>query len=213
MIRYIENLEHIENKNGSFEFNIIGSTLWEEIVRYCFGNQFKGKNNAVNKAKYGKQYFFEYMDGTTPKKGGITQHDAIYETDDYVIIIDAKLYRTTEDLLSEKSLGKQFGYYEEAKKIHKGNKEIYNIFILPVLEEANETKYGFLNQIIPDPHNNGDCNKVIFIYKVSFYEMMNSYIKSKRIYNKLISDFEMFLNYNENKKYLQNKGFNSSLIK
>lgn len=213
MIKYIENLEHTQNKNGRFEFSIIGSTLWEEVVRECFGNQRKGINNTVDKSKYGKRYCFEYIDGRKSKSGGITQHDAVYETDDYAIIIDAKLYKSIEHLLSEQNLGKQFGYYEEAKKRHKESKEIYNILILPVLEEINETNCGFLKQIIPDPHHNGDYNKVIFIYKVSFYELMNNYTRSKKLHNKLISDFEKFLNEKQTKKYLQERGFNSSFIR
>ena len=213
MINYIENLESVEDKSGKFEFSIVGSTLWEEVVRECFGNQKKEKNNTVDKSKYGKRYQFEYIDGKDSTVGRKTQHDSIYETDEYVIIIDAKLYKSKNELLSEKNLGKQFGYYEEAKKVHKGLKEVYNILVLPVLEEIREVECGFLKQIIPDPHNNGDNNKIIFIYKISFYELINNYIKNKKLYNKLMDDFKAFLNENETKTYLQNKGFNSSFIK
>ena len=70
----------------------------------------------VNKTKYGKKYsFYSISKKSIVKTGSPTQHDVVFENQDNIFIIDAKMYGNQNSLLTEEVLGKQFGYYKEAK--------------------------------------------------------------------------------------------------
>lgn len=203
-ISYIEGLRNLNEKDkdgGDWKYAIIASTLWEIMIEDVLGNQV-----IRNKTQYGKTYEFTYIDGRAPKKGSPTQHDTIYEDDESLIIIDAKMYGIPDTLLSEKVLGKQFGYYEQAKLVKEAKaekKNIINVLILPHYD-FYDGPY-FQNRVILDPHTKAEVDpyKIIFIFEYPVKDLIDDYYFGRKKgewfieeFKKLIQDpgMEMFLN-------------------
>ncbi len=208
-ISYLEGLRHLNDKDkdsGTWKYAIIASTLWEIMVDSVFSNQ-----TERNKTKYGKTYEFTYLDGRAPKKGKPTQHDTIYEDDEMVIIIDAKMYGSPLDLLSEKVLGKQFGYYEQAKLVKEQEHEkkiIINILILPFFRDFDR-KY-FQNRIVLDPHTSAkeDPYKIIYLYEYPANDLVDDYYYGRKKYNYLIDQFKRFIQERDVAFFLERRGCN-----
>lgn len=206
-ISYMEGLRNLNEKDkegGTWKYAIIASTLWETMIDSVFSNQ-----PERDKTKYGKIYEFTYMDGHSPDKGKATQHDTIYEDDETLIIIDAKMYGNPDGLLSEKVLGKQFGYYEQAKLMKaqaNERKNIINILILPY--NPNAYGKGFQNRVILDPHTpkEDDPQKIIYLYGYSTKELINDYYYGRKKYCMLIDDFKRFIQKNPAKCFLEERG-------
>ena len=204
MIEYIQGLSisSESNKDGKWNYAIIASTLWECMILAVYGNQYP-----VDKTKYGKKYSFYSM---SLKKnivtGSPTQHDVVYEDETQVIIIDAKMYGNPKNLLSEEVLGKQFGYYSEAKKKNP-DKRIINILFVPTIIEKGE-KEGFSDLVITDPHVNSgdDPDRIIFLYRCTANQLINDYYFSKRKYELLIDDFNQFISVPQVRKFLDDRG-------
>lgn len=192
-ISYIEgmrNLNEEEKNGGTWKYAIIASTLWEVMVDSVLSNQEERDKN-----KYGKQYEFTYFDHRAPEKGGITEHDTIYEDEEKLIIIDAKMYGSPWDLLSEKVLGKQFGYYEQAKLMKKRageSKKIVNILLTPQIKP--DYPY-FQNRIILDPHTSTeqDPYKIIYIYNYPAKDLIDDYYYGRKTYDTLIEQFKRLI--------------------
>lgn len=192
-ISYIEgmrNLNEEEKDGGTWKYAIIASTFWEVMVDSVLSNQEERDKN-----KYGKQYEFTYFDHRAPEKGGITEHDTIYEDEEKLIIIDAKMYGSPWDLLSEKVLGKQFGYYEQAKLMKERageNKKIVNILLTPQIKP--DYPY-FQNRIILDPHTSTeqDPYKIIYIYNYPAKDLIDDYYYGRKTYDTLIEQFKRLI--------------------
>lgn len=204
MIEYIGGLaiSKESDKTGKWNYAIIASTLWEEMILTVYGNQIH-----VNKSKYGKRYAFKSISkGDNVYIGAPTQHDTLYEDDHRVIIIDAKMYGNPKNLLSEEVLGKQFGYYVEAKRKNP-RKQVINILFIPTIEERGE-KNGFADIIIQDPHSSAkdDPDRVIYLYRCPAKDLIQDYYYSKKKYNDLNQDFESFIREPDVRKYLNARG-------
>lgn len=192
-ISYIEgmrNLNEEEKDGGTWKYAIIASTFWEVMVDSVLSNQ-----EEKDKNKYGKQYEFTYFDHRAPEKGGITEHDTIYEDEEKLIIIDAKMYGSPWDLLSEKVLGKQFGYYEQAKLMKERageSKKIVNILLTPQIKP--DYPY-FQNRIILDPHTSTeqDPYKIIYIYNYPAKDLIDDYYYGRKTYDTLIEQFKRLI--------------------
>ena len=200
MIEYIDGLKISEDsdKNGKWNYAIIASTLWEEMIMAVYGNQI-----TVNKSKYGKRYSFKSItNGKVVCTGAPTQHDALYEDSNRVIIIDAKMYGNPRNLLSEEVLGKQFGYYVEAKRKNP-KKQVINILFVPTIVERGEQN-GFADIIIEDPHvpAKDDPDRVIYLYRCPANELIRDYYFSKKKYNSLNQEFESFIMKPDVREYL-----------
>ena len=206
-ISYMEGLRNLnekEKEGGSWAYAIIASTLWEAMINSVFGN-----HPEWDKTKYGKRYKFTYMDGRYSEPKNATQHDTIYEDDETLIIIDAKMYGSPDGLLSEKVLGKQFGYYEQAKIVKKEaneHKNIINILVLPYT--PNAYGQGFQNRVILDPHTpkEHDPQKIIYLYGYSTKELIDDYYYGRKKYHVLIDDFKRFIQKNPAKFFLEERG-------
>ena len=93
-ISYIEgmrNLNEEEKDGGTWKYAIIASTFWEVMVDSVLSNQEERDKN-----KYGKQYEFTYFDHRAPEKGGITEHDTIYEDEEKLNQYYLKAYFDSE---------------------------------------------------------------------------------------------------------------------
>ena len=206
-ISYLEGLRELNDKDkddGNWKYAIIASTLWEIMVDSVFGNQ-----PERSKTKYGKTYEFTYLDGRDSERGKPTQHDTIYEDDEMVIIIDAKMYGSPLDLLSEKVLGKQFGYYEQAKLVKElahEKKIIVNILVLPYYRDYDR-KY-FQNRIVLDPHTSAekDPYKIIYLYEYPANDLIDDYYFGYKKYNSLIDQFKRFIQEREVDAFLKLRG-------
>ena len=168
------------------------------------GNQIKRE-----KTVYGKTYELTDIKKSTTKKSKPTQHDTIYEDENSVIIIDAKMYGYQENLLSDKVLGKQFGYYEQAKMVkqQKGEKKnIINILMLPNYVEADRPY--FQNTVITDPHTpaSADPYKIIYIYQYPARELIDDYYYGRKKSDFLINEFKKFIEDQAVKHFLQDRG-------
>lgn len=186
----MRNLNEEEKDGGTWKYAIIASTLWEVMVDSVLSNQEERDKN-----KYGKQYEFTYFDHRAPEKGGITEHDTIYEDEEKLIIIDAKMYGSPWDLLSEKVLGKQFGYYEQAKLMKERageSKKIVNILLTPQIKP--DYPY-FQNRIILDPHTSTeqDPYKIIYIYNYPAKDLIDDYYYGRKTYGTLIEQFKRLI--------------------
>lgn len=201
MLEYLSGAFISEESKGHWNYAIIASTLWEVMVDKVFGNQV-----TRNKTKYGKRYSFYSIDeGKTVFTGRPTEHDTIYETDDEVIIIDAKMYGRDNNLLSEEVLGKQFGYYVEAKKKHP-TKRVINVLLLPI-SNSDAICEGFSNQVITDPHSmmTDDPDKIIFIYHYPANDLVKDYYYARRLSGKIHDDFEAFIHKPNVRSYLDSR--------
>lgn len=206
-IAYIEGLRNLDEENnneGNWKYAIIASTLWEVMIDSVLGNQ-----TDRNKAKYGKTYEFTYIDGRTPTRGKPTQHDTIYEDDESVVIIDAKMYGSQNDLLSEKVLGKQFGYYEQAKLIKRmeiQKKNIINVLILPHIGHLDPPY--FQNKVILDPHTSPETDpfKIIYLFEYPANELIEDYYFDKRKGEWFIEDFKQLIQDPEMDLFLKHRG-------
>ena len=125
-------------------------------------------------------------------------HDTIYEDDNKILIIDAKHYKNEFKLVSEDVVAKQFGYFYSAL-MHQPNKNIYNIFIIPKLNNKNK---GFREYVIHRPQIKSS-NEFIFVYCVEYEEILNNYINESKLTNKLINELKEFINQDNVKKYLK----------
>ncbi len=203
MIEYIDGLSFNEtsDKDSKWNYAIIASTLWEEMILNVYGNQIP-----VNKAKYGKRYSFKSISsGKNVLTGSPTQHDTLYEDDDEVIIIDAKMYGNPKNLLSEEVLGKQFGYYVEAKK-QNPEKRIINVLFAPTIIEKGD-KDGFADMIIEDPHVpvSEDPDRIIYLFRCSANELIHDYYFSKKKHSELNQKFEEFISDPNVRNYLDSR--------
>lgn len=201
MLEYLSDVSINNVKKGNWSYAIIASTLWEAMVDATFGNQ-----KVRNKSLYGKKYaFYSLTNKVNSCYGRPTEHDTIYEDDNEVIIIDAKMYATANNLLSEDVLGKQFGYYIEAKK-RKPQKRIINILFLPLRLE-NSDKNGFSDEVILDPHcpTEVDPERIIYIYKYPANDLVRDYYYSKKRLNKVHEDFETFIQTKNVRKFLDSR--------
>ena len=204
MIEYIQGLSvsSDSDKNGKWKYAIIASTLWESMILSVYGNQYPN-----DKTKYGKRYtFYSFSQGKDVIKGSPTQHDVIYEDDNQVIIIDAKMYGNPKNLLSEEVLGKQFGYYVEAKKKNP-NKRIINILFAPTIIEKGE-RDGFADLVITDPHieESTDPDRIIFLYRCTANQLINDFYFSKRKHEKLVDEFNQFICEPNVRQFLDARG-------
>lgn len=202
MIEYLSGVDISSDNKGKWQYAMIASSLWETMALAVFGNQIK-----VNKSKYGKKYsFYSISKKSIIKTGSPTQHDVIYEDQDNIFIIDAKMYGNQNSLLTEEVLGKQFGYYKEAK-IKEPSKRIINILLLPTIPEKHETE-GFCDYIIEDPHVSAtdDPDRIVFVYKCSANEMIKDYYYSRKKSNKIITEFEKFIMDVDVRNYLNSRG-------
>ena len=204
MIEYIQGLSvsSDSNKDGKWNYAIIASTLWESMILSVYGNQYPN-----DKTKYGKKYtLYSFSQGKDVLKGSPTQHDVIYEDDLQVFIIDAKMYGNPKNLLSEEVLGKQFGYYVEAKR-QNPNKRVINILFAPTIIEKGEQD-GFADMVISDPHidNATDPDRIIFLYRCTANQLIDDYYFSKRKYEKLVSEFNQFICEPGVRQYLDDRG-------
>lgn len=199
MIEYLNGVLLSDETNGIWNYAIIASTLWEVMTDAVFGNQI-----IRNKTTYGKRYsFYSLIDDRVVFIGRPTEHDTIYETETEIFIIDAKMYGKDSNLLSEEVLGKQFGYYSEAKKKNP-TKRIVNILLLP----GNVDKEGFSEHIILDPHVEAsiDPDRIIYIYHYPANALVKDYYYSKRKMEKLHKDFDDFIQKGYVRKFLDIRG-------
>lgn len=200
MIEYLNGIILSTENKGLWNYAIIASTLWEVMVDAVFGNQI-----VRNKTVYGKKYsLYSLADEKVVSTGRPTEHDTIYETDTDIIIIDAKMYGKDSNLLSEEVLGKQFGYYSEAKK-KKPTKRIVNILLLPGNAEEQE---GFSERIILDPHVEAsiDPDRIIYIYHYPANTLVKDYYYSRRKVGKIYQEFDLFIQRSNVRKFLNMRG-------
>ena len=200
----LRNLDEKDKKNGDWKYAIIASTLWETMIESVFGNQ-----PERNKTQYGKIYEFTYVDGAKKDRGKPTQHDTIYEDEENLIIIDAKMYGNPLDLLSEKVLGKQFGYYEQAKlvKAQAGEKKnIINILMMPYYPGIDSE--FFQSRVVLDPHTppDKDPQKIIYLFEYPTNQLIDDYYYGKKKSDFLIERFKRFIQYHEVENFLSRRG-------
>ena len=206
-ISYIEGLRNLnedDKDGGDWNYAIIASTLWEVMIDEVLGNQ-----SERNKTKYGKTYEFTYIDGRVPQRGKPTQHDTIYEDDESLVIIDAKMYGFQENLLSEKVLGKQFGYYEQAKIVKEAEQEkknIINVLVLPHYE-GFDSPY-FQNRVILDPHTKpeDDPFKIIFLFEYPANDLIDDYYYGRKRGEWFIEDFKKLIQDPGMEIFLEQRG-------
>ena len=183
IIDYIQGAAN-QKETGSWQYAIVASTLWEEMIDACFSNQV-----IRNKTRYGRQYAM-IQNGQVIRVSAPTQHDTIYETDREIIIIDAKMYYNKKGLVNSEVLEKQFGYYSEAKRKNP-DKRVFNVLIKPhVINVDNETG---VQSYIPSPDICDDPHNFILVYTIDFSEVMNAYYLGKKISLKLLSDIEHYI--------------------
>ena len=203
MIEYIHGLRISKDSavDGKWNYAIIASTLWECMILSVYGNQIP-----VNKSKYGKKYsFMSIRTGKPIATGRPTQHDTLYEDDTQVVIIDAKMYGNDTGLLSEEVIGKQFGYYVEAK-LQNPQKRIINLLFIPAKTDNGEPE-GFADYIITDPHFDAaaDPDRIIFLYKCDANKLVYDYYFSQKRYSSLLQSFESFISNQVVRQYLDSR--------
>ena len=167
----------------NWDFSIVASSLWEEMIDSCYSNQ-----KYRDKTQYGLKYRLNLKTGNKCDSTS-SEHDSIYETENEIIIIDAKMYRKATNLNSSEVLDKQFGYYSSAKN-KCPNKHIYNVLIKPYVEAEIDENIGVigtipnpLRSVIPELKDD-----FIIIYSVRFEEILDAYYYNKKIGYNLLNE-------------------------
>lgn len=176
MTEYIRGAILDKEVKGEWLFSIVASTLWEEMIDACFSNQ-----KVRDKTVYGKRQKV-YRGGKLATVGTSTQHDTLYETEDEVVIFDAKMYASKYSIEVGDVLSKQHGYYRQAR-LRNPEKLISNVLMLPHIEGGGDSP-GFQREFYPD-YDHGDPGDVILVYEINFFIVMEAYYRGK----KLIADF------------------------
>ena len=153
------------------------------MIDFCYSNQVYR-----NKTKYGR-VFKMTVNGKTVRTSAPTQHDTIYETENELAIIDAKMYYTAGNLINSEVLEKQFGYYLTAKRKNP-TKRIFNVLIKPYVYGVDE-KEGFIGEI-PSPEIESDPNNFILVYAIKFEKILNAYYTGQKINKNLMEDIEEY---------------------
>ena len=204
LIRWsIEYINGLLNPNyeerGEWNYAIVASSLWEIIVDSVFGNQRKR-----DKKEFGKVYSsYSLSENRLLATGASTEHDTIYEDDEWLFVIDSKMYANQNKLLSEDVLGKQFGYYIEAKKKRPG-KKVVNLLFLPYVDGRK----GFQDLYIPDPHTPIfiDPDRIIFIYTYSVNDLIDDYYYGRKRIGMVKNDFISFIKEPAIRRFLDTRG-------
>ncbi len=170
---------------GSWQYSIVASTLWEEMIDACYSNQ------AVrDKTKYGTTFTF-YSKGKAAAKTPKTEHDTIFETEKDIVIIDAKMYPNLARLASHTAvIEKQFNYAFTAK--HKNpDKKVYNVLIKPLVASYGEQE-GFISDI-PYFENDTDPERMIFVYAVPFVKVLDAYYGGQKLGTSFVDELKSYL--------------------
>lgn len=186
MIEYIQGALN-KKAVGEWQYSIVASTLWEEMIDACYSNQI-----SRNKTQYGRK-FKMYIEGQQkPHTSPSTQHDTVYETEDEIAIIDAKMYQSAILLNTHEVLEKQFGYYMTAKVLNP-NKRVYNILIKPYVD-GYDAKEGFIAKI---PFSEGQLlpydDNIVLVYSVDFNTVLDAYYSGRKITNDLLIKAKEYL--------------------
>jgi len=189
MIDYIRGAILDKETHGEWLFSIVASTLWEEMIDACFSNQ-----KVRDKTVYGK-WQKGFVGGKPTLVGKPTQHDTLYETEEEIIIFDAKMYRTKNNLLDGSVLSKQHGYYTSARAKNPG-KRISNVLVLPHVDSCDIS--GFQQDFFYD-YDQGDPNDVILIYEIDFRTVMDAYYRGKKLIAGFKEELHMFLESEQHK--------------
>lgn len=171
MAEYIRGAILDKETRGEWLFSIVASTLWEEMIDACYGNQ-----KVRDKTIYGKCQEI-YRSGRLVTIGSPTQHDTIYETENEIIIFDAKMYASKGGLGSE-ALSKQHGYYARARRKNPG-KKIFNVLMLPHSKGSGDA-LGFQREFSPD-YDHDDPNDIILFYEIDFRIVLDAYYRGKKL--------------------------------
>lgn len=184
IIDYIQGA--VNNKDvGSWQYSIVASTLWEEMIDACYGNQIER-----NKTKYGTSFTF-YSKGNVVAQTPKREHDTIFESDKDVVIIDAKMYASLGRLAAHiDPIEKQFGYAFTAKH-KKPNKNVYNVLIKPLVHSFGESD-GFISYI-PYFENDTDPERIIFVYAVSFNKVLDAYYCGQKLGTSFAEELKDYL--------------------
>lgn len=184
MTEYIRGAILDKETKGDWLFSIVASTLWEEMIDACFSNQ-----KIRDKTVYGKREK-AFRGGKMVTVGAPTQHDTLYETDDEIIIFDAKMYGSKSGIENGDVLGKQHGYYRQAR-LRNPEKLISNILVLPFIEHTDSVP-GFQRDFYPD-YDHGDPNDIILVYEIDFKTVMEAYYRGKRLVRECKEELHAFL--------------------
>lgn len=184
MTEYIRGAILDRETKGDWLFSIVASTLWEEMIDACFSNQ-----KIRDKTVYGKREKV-FRGGKMVTVGAPTQHDTLYETDDEIIIFDAKMYGSKLGIDNGDVLGKQHGYYRQAR-LRNPEKLISNILVLPFIERTGNVP-GFHRDFYPD-YDLGDPNDIILVYEIDFQTVMDAYYRGKKLVTEFKEELHSFL--------------------
>ena len=223
IVDYIKG-EIFSEKKDKCDFTIVASTLWEEMIFHVYGNQIIHNNQMKKeKSKYGLSYKYY----TNPKliydsnlrektecsqQSTSSQHDAVYETENNIIIIDAKMYRNVirtssyeeyesvydEDLKTDEHCGlvtnsilyKQFGYFLAAR-LKNPTKRIFNVLIKPNTSLESPGFRGFIPGY--GLMTGEDLDDFILIYEADFIEVMKSYDNGTNLGFSFMKEIEKYL--------------------
>lgn len=189
MTEYIRGAIVEKETKGEWLFSIVASTLWEEMIDACYSNQ-----KVRNKTVYGKAQKLSI--GGRLVTVSITQHDTLYETDEETIIFDAKMYASKLGLNENYVLGKQHGYYRQAR-IKNPTKQIFNIFMLPYIEGTGNTP-GFQREFYYD-YEQGDENDVILIFEIDFNTVIEAYYRGRKLIASFKEELHAYLDSEQHK--------------
>ena|GEM_PF-2470390 len=191
MTEYIRGAILDKEVKGEWLFAIIASTLWEEMVDACFSNQ-----KVRDKTVYGKRQK-AFKGGKIVTVGTPTEHDTLYETENEIIIFDAKMYGTVSNLEKGEVLEKQHGYYRQAK-LRNPKKQIFNIFVLPFIDNNDGRTPGFQQNFYFD-YDYNDPNDVILVYEADFTTVMDAYYRGKKLIGRFKKELYSFLESEKHK--------------
>lgn len=200
-------LKNIEGQNATSRNSTYGIDNYYYVYERMVDALFKGVSKDEMKKYTPKGYWNLMSEGN--KDSSKLYPDTIYETEEALYIIDAKMYqygysKEIDDLPSTSSMQKQVTYGDYVKKRALNNRKVRNAFILPydmtlkpfVRDEKiikyrdNELAYiGSAHVNWRDSDNEEDYD-TIYTYLLDFNYLLRNYLKNDELIDVLCTSIE-----------------------
>lgn len=173
LILYISSTEK-EDEDGKGLFVATGYHFWESMVSSVLGNV---NHSMLKKDFFVKHTYVSRVDRSSMKKMNPLEPDAVYLSDEALVILDAKYYSYGK-LPTNDDITKQFTYMIKAYHLYGDRKIVKNIFVLPTKEDSHFSDFQCMfdksvpaiNEFVP-----------IDVLYINYDKMLNSYISNRKI--------------------------------
>ncbi|MBE6066041.1 LlaJI family restriction endonuclease [Clostridium cochlearium] len=173
LISYIVSSEN-EDEKGRGLFVGTGYHFWESMISSVLGNV---KRSTIKKDFFVRHSYVSRFKERNIKKMDPLEPDAVYLSDEALIILDAKYYSYGKLPIND-DITKQFAYMVKAFHVYGDREIVKNIFVLPTKGNSHfsdvlctfDNSVPAINEFVP-----------IEVMYINYDELLNAYISNKKI--------------------------------